>query len=325
MLLILTNSTDETANYLVNRLKDASIDFLRFDSDLDLSNVELSYEECEPVIKYKNQEWRPGEFSNVWFRRPQPPVLEQGFGKDIYDRKHALVEWCGALEGFFAHIPKNKWMNHPSLNACASHKMEQLTRASRLGLRIPKTLITQDERKAREFWRDLEGRLIVKPIASGYIERDEPSQDSLIYTNTVTLEKFQEIELVRYCPTLFQEEINKKIDVRITIIDKHFFAISLGANGEAGIQRTDIRRKEMADVKYKEIQIPISLKNTILELVESYGLRFAAIDMAIDCNGDWIFFEINPNGQWAWFDLTGKFDLGSGFISSFSKSSAVRG
>ncbi|MEJ1729693.1 hypothetical protein SMA90_25505, partial [Escherichia coli] len=48
--------------------------------------------------------------------------------------RYLLNEWAEALEGFFAHIPRPRWMNHPAANAQASHKLEQLTTAQSLGL-----------------------------------------------------------------------------------------------------------------------------------------------------------------------------------------------
>ena len=42
-------------------------------------------------------------------------------------------------------------------------------------------------------------------------------------------------------------------------------------------------------------------------LTETFGLRFAAIDLAVEEDGQYVFFEINPNGQWAWIEqITGQ-------------------
>lgn len=32
------------------------------------------------------------------------------------------------------------------------------------------------------------------------------------------------------------------------------------------------------------------------------GLRFAAMDFAVDPDGGWWFLEANPNGRWAWIE-----------------------
>ena len=39
------------------------------------------------------------------------------------------------------------------------------------------------------------------------------------------------------------------------------------------------------------------------------GLKFAAIDLALTPQGDYIFFELNPNGQWLWLEYQLKFPI----------------
>jgi glutathione synthase/RimK-type ligase-like ATP-grasp enzyme len=74
----------------------------------------------------------------------------------------------------------------------------------------------------------------------------------------------------------------------------------------------------MDDVVYQQVNLPTEVENGIRKLMEHYRLRFAAIDMAMDQDGRWVFFEINPNGQWAWLDLVGAVTIGSSFVRSFS-------
>ena len=160
---------------------------------------------------------------------------------------------------------------------------------------------------------------MVKPLAGGYLERDDPVQDTIIYTNRVTEEAFSDIALVKNCPTLFQREVCKQMDVRICVIDDEVTAAGMEASERAGGQRLDIRRNNMADVEYRSIVVPETVRKSLLGLVKSYRLRFSAIDMAVDTDGRWWFFEINPNGQWAWLDLAGSFDIAASFVRSFSR------
>jgi len=211
------------------------------------------------------------------------------------EHKHIADEWSGAIEGFLAHVPVDRWMNHPSRNACSSYKLEQLTRAAQYGLSVPKTLLTSDPLALKRFWEQCEGRIIVKPIVSGFLERESPEHDTHIYTNTVPESLLRNADtLLPNCPTLFQTQVRKAFDIRINIIDDHFSAIALKAQDGDGSQRVDIRRNEMRDVIYQMADVPSSVRMCVVKLVRSYGLRFAAVDMAIDLSGGWWFFEINP-------------------------------
>jgi glutathione synthase/RimK-type ligase-like ATP-grasp enzyme len=234
---------------------------------------------------------------------------------DDAERVHVANEWADAIEGFFAHVPIERWMNHPIRNVLASHKLEQLTRAAAFGLTVPKTLVTQSAEDVNEFWRVTDGRVIAKPLASGYLERPNGTVAS-IYTSRVQRSDIDGAPLAA-CPTLFQQEIAKDYDVRITVIDDRLTAVSLRRIVD-GEQVTDIRRDNMENVEYAICDLPAGVEAALWQLVRSYELRFAAVDFAVSKAEEWTFFEINPNGQWAWMDLAGVTALWRDFAYAFS-------
>ena len=115
---------------------------------------------------------------------------------------------------------------------------------------------------------------------------------------------------------LFQEKIIKHLDVRVTVLDKKMVAIGLKGVDRNGIQRLDIRRNNMTDIEYIPLVVPGRIQEAIYRIMTHYELRFAAIDFAITDQGEWIFFEINPNGQWAWLDLEGGACIANIFVNS---------
>jgi hypothetical protein len=316
MLLIVSNSKDATADYLSTALHSRSLSFLRFDTDTGLDQASFKYSDGLPKLGMNGNWYSAIEFRNVWYRRPErlthPLIVDNAEGRLLLD------EWSESLEAFFAHIPRCRWMNHPSLNAAASHKIEQLTTAVAIGFTIPSTLVTQDPVEARNFFEEQRGEIIVKPLSVGYVERSDGDCDSLIYTSRVMEHDLAQLSDLPACPTLLQQFIRKSADVRVTVVDHDVHAVELKATGPDGAQLCDVRRDNMAHVIYKQIKLPNDVERRVRLLTEHYQLRFAAIDMAVDTNGEWIFFEINPNGQWAWLDQVGATDIASSFIRAFS-------
>lgn len=315
MILALTNSEDATSDYLLPVLADAGIPFLRLDTDTLISSSTLSYCKGSPVFTVKGQRLSPKSISHIWYRRPER--LKDARFDDTPEGSFAINEWSEAIEGFLAHVPRSKWMNHPSINVAASSKLEQLSSASSLGIKIPDTLMTQDEWEAKAFFERHGGKVIVKPMSNGYIDRNGET-DSLIYTNRVERHHLENDEDIINCPTLFQQYIPKVSDVRITVVDNDMHALALHASDGDGQQRCDIRRNNMTDVAYNQIKLPPPISNFVSRLVNRYELRFAAIDMAVDVDGNWVFFEVNPNGQWAWLDLSAGAKIATSFVKSFS-------
>ena len=316
MLLILSNSEDVTADYLASVLARNRVAFLRLDTDTVLRQVAFAYEGGGPRLRVDGTWYGPGAFSNVWYRRPER--LKHPEADDSPEGRFVLEEWAEAIEGFLALIDQARWMNHPSQNVRASHKLEQLGRAASLGLAVPDSLVTQDPDRLRAFFARHSGRVIVKPMASGYVERPAGERDSLVYTNLVRVEHLGDLTELRACPTLFQEFVDKEFDVRITAVDGVLHAIGLTAREPDGSQRCDIRRNNMEDVSYHPVDLPAPVRSGLASLLAAYGLRFAAIDMAVARGGEWVFFEVNPNGQWAWLDLAGATDIAASFVDAFS-------
>lgn len=315
MILTLTNSQDATADYLLPLLKKAGLAVVRINTDTLIAESSVSLVNSEVALTIHEQRLIPDDVKHLWYRRPER--LKHVEFDDSAESRFAINEWSEAIEGFLAHIPKQRWMNHPSANVGASNKIEQLSTAQELGLRTPATVLTQDAATARKFAVQCDGNVIAKPLSNGYIERPS-GDDSLIYTNLVKLADLDvDDSEFAACPTLFQQFVRKECDVRITVIDNAIHAVELRASGEDGGQRCDIRRNNMTDVAYSEIELPSKVASSINILMERYGLRFAAIDMAIDLDGNWVFFEINPNGQWAWLDLSAGLNISQSFIEAF--------
>jgi glutathione synthase/RimK-type ligase-like ATP-grasp enzyme len=313
MLIILTASDDVTSTYFAERAASVGTPLVRIDTDACTDRLRVGYTTLGgAIIEFDGHRLRASDISAVWLRRPREIRVQLD---DAAESAHVANEWAEAIEGFLAHVPRERWMNHPTANVRASHKLEQLTRAAAHGLRVPKTLVTQSSAELATFWRALDGRVVVKPIASGYLEWPNGGAAS-IFTNRV-LESHLDGALLSACPTLFQEEIAKAYDVRVTIVDDRITPVALHRTSD-GQQILDIRRDNMEGVEHTRCEMPDDVRDRLMKLVRSYELRFAAVDFAVTSAGDWLFFEINPNGQWAWLDLVGATDLWRDFVDAFS-------
>jgi len=311
-VLVLTNSSDVTSDFLCSRFEQEGVSFCRFDTDKDCLTATILYKSGNANLKWFTNSLKPEQITDVVFRRPKPLQIHRS--GDMYSEKHVAGEWSEAIEGVLAHISEKRWINHPAKNSIASHKIEQLSRSISYGLNTPKTLVTNDICEAEKFILSEKKGVIVKPLASGFIERESPEKDTIIYTCQFKESDRQFLKDIQNCPVLFQEMIPKVIDVRVTMLDGIIIATGMKATECDGSQRLDIRRNNMSDVEYLPLKLPHDVAGAVRSLIMSYGLRFAALDFGITESGEWFFFEINPNGQWAWLDLYGKADIASVFI-----------
>jgi glutathione synthase/RimK-type ligase-like ATP-grasp enzyme len=50
------------------------------------------------------------------------------------------------------------------------------------------------------------------------------------------------------------------------------------------------------------IDLPENVHEACLRLLKEFGLNYGAIDLCLDENGEYIFFEINRAGQFLWME-----------------------
>lgn len=315
MILVLTNSIDATTDFLFPKLKASEKELLRLNSDRIIADCRIVVSNGGTALTVNGYTIVPADVSSIWYRRPHP--IEMPGGGNVERKVHAESEWAEAVDGFLAQVPRNRWLNHPANNALASHKIEQLARVRSYGLSTPDTVVTQSVDKLREFYRKYNGRLVCKPLSSGAI--DDAAGHHVIYSSAVRESDLDQAVLLSRCPTMFQERVEKQFDVRVTYVDGDLIAVGMLAKTEAGKQRLDIRRNNMSDVTHGKVDIPPGVHDSLCRYIASYNLRFAAIDMAVDLDGNWVFFEVNPNGQWAWLDQSGASDISCLMVNALTR------
>lgn len=309
-VLVVTNRLDATADYLCARMTEADLRHIRLNTEEipEACSFHLDPRRRELVIDGSHVE--VDDISAVWYRRPEP-IGVGATSADPYEQAFARAEWMAATEGFLNHVPACRWVNHPSRIFAASGKVEQLRRAVALGLFVPDWLCTTSTADAVAFYQKHSGGIVAKPLFSGYVERGNPADDTVIYTSPVQLEVLSQQGPHLGAPTLFQRTLRGP-DVRITIVDDEIHAVRI----ERPDGMVDVRRDNMAGVAYSVAQPPEHVRRSLLALVRSYELRFAAIDM-LESRDGWQFLEVNPNGQWAWLDLVAGTTIYTAFISAF--------
>ncbi|MEK8171386.1 hypothetical protein NKH77_23830 [Streptomyces sp. M19] len=117
----------------------------------------------------------------------------------------------------------------------ADFKPAQLQRFADLGLQIPPTLVTNDVEAARKFATSHE-RIIYKTFRG--LPRDEQGNTGAIWAQRVNAESFDESLAVT--AHLFQAEIPKTGDVRVTVVGRRVFAQQIATpDGALDWRRSD--------------------------------------------------------------------------------------
>jgi len=214
-------------------------------------------------------------------------------GVATFCRQEARAALIGGLLAIDA-----RWMSHPSAIWQAEFKPYQLQVASAIGLRIPRTVVTNDPSAVRAASAHF-GELIVKPTRTGHLINN--GAEYAVYTSRILGEHLEQLESARWSPSIYQELIPKKYDIRVTIVGDQCFSAAIDSQSDPAAS-VDWRRTNNPYLPHHVVYLPAALEAALLRFMRRLGLRFGAIDLIETSDDDYVFLEVNPNGQWLWLD-----------------------
>jgi len=302
-ILIITEKFDPHADHVIRTFKTDGIAFYRLNTNDFHAEIKVEASSAAASIVFEDPQGRVHRFPDdtrcVWYRKPVNPNPPQSV-TDPTARGLILAETLELL-AYLSVERRVPWFNNPDDNRYSQRKFPQILLARELGLRVPRTLITNDPARVRAFYREIEGRLLCKSMKEqGF--RDE-KDGYFIFSRKVAPEEFeQHADQVAYCPTLFQEYVEKAFELRITVIGDELFCCRINSQTAKGAE-TDWRRIDPSQVEHEMMSLPAEIEAKLRRMLTHYGLRYGAFDMIVTPQGEYVFLELNPNGQWLWMEL----------------------
>jgi glutathione synthase/RimK-type ligase-like ATP-grasp enzyme len=236
------------------------------------------------------------EVTAIWYRRPEPSRVDDRI-VDAAARRFAQRESAAALHGLLLLAAAARWVNHPEANRSAESKLVQLAAAVDEGLRVPRTLITNDPAEARAFHAALDGRVVVKSVAAPFVAADDRTR---VYTNRVRTEHVAFLDDLAHAPVILQERIAKREEARVVVAGERVLGVAIESQA-ATITRDDWRR-DVFQAPHRRTELPDDVAERCVRLTRRLGLAFAVLDLVVTPDGDHVFLELNPNGEWDWLE-----------------------
>jgi len=298
VVLLLTHSGDfYTVDLVSQALARRGVSPVRFNTDLFPSLVKLSARAGDDrparLLTETGEDISVAEVRAVWARKRWTPRMADDL--DERYRSMCVNESAAALEGFLDALHDARWINDPNNQRNAENKQRQLRLAARAGLRVPRTLITNDPAAARKFFAETEGKTVAKLLRPLEVSMDAVSP--FVYTSRVREEDLAGAEALRHSPMVFQELIEKECELRVAWVAGQAFAGALDASGTSHGQ-TDWRRAAPEECSWRNAQLPTAVVSSLNAMMSELGLVFGAVDLICTPAGEHVFLEVNPGGEW---------------------------
>ncbi|MGH3241125.1 MAG: ATP-grasp ribosomal peptide maturase [Spirillospora sp.] len=244
-MLVVTSLEDVTADLVITALNRRGVPVVRLDpADIAdgltfAARIGAGEDAWCGQLLTRTRALDLGRVRSVYHRRPGPwrfGHLEQRV------RDFAAAEARYGLTGLLNDLPVPH-VNAPLANARAEYKPSQLRAAAEMGFTVPATLITNNPAAARRF-ADEHRSVIYKSF------RGVPPSDGMtgvIWTQRVKAADMD--ESLSVTAHLFQAEVEKTADVRITVVGRRAFASRI----EAPTPLLDWRSGDWDQLKYTSI------------------------------------------------------------------------
>jgi len=240
------------------------------------------------------------QFDVVWLRRPKKPVLSSVLHPD--DKENALRGNLAFFSTFWHVItPDSQWINPPVAANAAQCKLLQLKVAIQVGLKVPKTIISNDPIKIRDFIRSNENKGVIYKAPNMVSWLSDKEKPRATYTNKVTLGDLPDDTILQVSGGIFQKNITKAFELRVTMMGANPITAKLDSQNHP-MGTTDWRSIPNDELSVEEFELPSEIKEKCIAFMKKMGLLFGCFDFIVTPDGEYYFLEINEQGQFLWVE-----------------------
>lgn len=286
MIKIITESKDRVSNEVIEYLIAKGVSFKRINSD-----IFSSFSETISKADYVN-----GEI--IWHRRAfirlNPSEIQKyPFIYNVLDEEDVVNKFIEKKNCFKNTIYYGGYVKESQHN-----KLYDLYLANKFGLKVPSTLITNVKSELKGF-KQIHNKIITKPIKDLIRFRSENYIYSSPGTFLIEEEHFDLLE-EHFAISIFQEYIEKEIEIRVFYFDGFFFSMAIFSQNDEKT-KIDFRNYNFEKQnRFTPFKLDKVIKKKIKKLLKYKKINTCSIDLILTPENEFVFLEINPQGQFGW-------------------------
>ena len=218
------------------------------------------------------------------------------------EAKFWYFSWKESLWGLYSLLSLQGKLLNGSIENCMSvqNKISLYPFADKIGLNIPKTLISNSKKSIEAFF-DANKQVVLKTLHQLALKFE--SESAMLLTQIVSREEFLSYQQQGESPLFLQQFIKKLYDIRLIVIGTEVLSCKIDAS-KSPIGHVDWRVYDLANTPHYKISIPDTLKKDILTLMKAMCLDYACIDICVDSEGKYWLLDLNPFGRYLWIEYT---------------------
>lgn len=288
MILIISDKYDQSTTTVIEWLDNLKKKWIRLNED-DVVEIDFLGKEIQLINKEKSV--LLSDIQSVWYRRGFLNIKWDTLLNDANIKRVHLNERKKIIDFIYYLLRKKKNVNdlfHSDVN-----KLIVTDIASSLGLSTTNDYIFSDKDNLLKVTEKSNTKYISKPISGDSMMAYE---EFTIFNYTTFIDN-DKIETTTFFPSLVQNYIVKKYELRVFYFHGLFFSMAIFSQND---NQTTVDFRDYNNSKPNRT-VPFKLHEVLEEkltlLMKSLGLNSGSIDMIVTPENDFVFLEVNPIGQ----------------------------
>lgn len=297
MVLIISQSQDGSTDHIIEWLLHYNYSFKRLNGVDFLKSLNLTISNNEFSVQTSGIDWNAIDV--IWYRRwmsaeESAKIYVTANNKTDSSFTHQINDFIRnenrALVSFFLKtLPAEKTFEPPPAEEI--NKLLVLKKATELGIEIPDTNVVSSR---KDFYAIPNKPLITKAISNVNNISHEEYHFAGYTAETIDLpEEVGE----QFAPSLFQNLVNKKYEIRAFLLSGKFYSMAIFSQRDPQTM-VDFRKYNFQNPnRTVPINLPKDLENKLLHLANYFKLRTGSFDIIKTTDNKYVFLEVNPGGQ----------------------------
>jgi hypothetical protein len=305
-VMVVTQSENIAVAPVIQALQSGGGEVFRFDTDLYPTAYRLSVWQGasgpRSILECADYTLDLHQLGAIWFETVEAAYHLPTMEPDV--RAVVLRETAAVVDGLGSTL--DAFQLDPVLNRDGAYsKLRQHRLATEVGLEIPRTLVTNDADAVRSFFRDCPGGLITKMHKRFVRIVDVNGQE--VTTEQVTPTPVTEADLhsldgLHLCPMIFQEEVPKKVELRVMVVGHQVFTAELDSQAMPAT-RYSWQNDQYAN-DWRPSELPERVAAKVRDLLTRLGLNYSACDLIRTPDDRYVFLELNARGKYVLVEET---------------------
>ncbi|MBL7766171.1 MAG: hypothetical protein JNJ58_08770 [Chitinophagaceae bacterium] len=293
MVVIFSDNTDFTTSYVLYWMQYYGIRYIVVTPESKV--IFTKFDNLVYTISINGEQISSSTVKGVWYRR----------GEFSFERvKYKFASKAHMLQSLIESERQScLFFFHKALEKCPVkigsyfgnfiNRLDVLIEAEKIGLRIPKFIVTTSKSELTKF--NLEHRkkgIILKNFSQG-VGFSIEERFYKYYTQKIDTAFIDSLPS-EFAPSFFMEYFDTLFEIRAFVFLEQVFSMAIISSYAA----VDVKKKEQLNqVRYAPYVLPKSISKSLIELVKQLDIETGSVDLLVNKDGLFCFLEINPIGQ----------------------------